>query len=145
MLRLARNDFLAIVAHALDGLPDEACGLLAAPANGDSGNIAAVYKCRNAAASAKLYELHPLDHLHADRDADSRGLQITGVYHSHTHTDAWPSPTDVAQAPDPAWHYVLVSLKHPEPVVRSFRIVDGQIDEEPVVVGDVIGHKADGR
>jgi proteasome lid subunit RPN8/RPN11 len=81
-----------------------------------------------------VYEVHPLDHLRADRDADSRGLQITGVYHSHTHTDAWPSPTDVAQAPDPDWHYVVVSLRHPEPVVRSFRIVEGQIDEEPLVV-----------
>ena len=136
MLRLARPDYLAIVAHALDGLPEEACGLLAAPAGdgADSGDIKAVYRCRNAAASAKVYELHPLDHLRADRDADARGLQITGVYHSHTHTDAWPSPTDVAQAPDPSWHYVLVSLRHPEPVVRSFRIVDGRIDEEPILV-----------
>ena len=49
--------------------------------------------------------------------------------HSHTHTDAYPSPTDVAQAPDPGWHYVIVSLRDPEPVVRSYRIVDGNITE----------------
>ena len=134
MLRLDKDQWLAMVAHAIDGVPDEACGLLAAPAGGDSGDIQAVYKCRNAAASARVYEIHPLDHLHADRDADTRGLQITGVYHSHTHTEAYPSPTDVAQAPDPEWHYVLVSLRRPEPEVRSFRIVDGQIDEEPVEV-----------
>jgi proteasome lid subunit RPN8/RPN11 len=134
MLRLDRTIYLAIVAHALDGIPEEACGLVAAPAGGDSdsGEIVAFYPCRNAAASARIYELHPLDHLHADRDAEGKGLQLTGVYHSHTHTDAWPSPTDVAQAPDPDWHYVIVSLRHPEPVMRSFRIVDGEIDEEPV-------------
>ena len=134
MLRLDNDQYLMIVAHAIDDVPDEACGLLAARPNGDSGDIQEVYRCRNAAASARVYEIHPLDHLHADRDADGKGLQITGVYHSHTHTEAYPSPTDVAQAPDPDWHYVLVSLKRPEPQVRSFRIVDGQIDEEPVVV-----------
>ena len=133
MLRLERASYLAIVAHALDGIPGEACGLLAAPAGGDTGDITAIYPCRNAAASARIYELHPLDHLRADRDAEAKGLQITGVYHSHTHTDAWPSPTDVAQAPDPDWHYVVVSLRLPQPVLRSFRIVGGRIDEEPVL------------
>ena len=78
--------------------------------------------------------VEPIDHLRADRDAESRGLEIVGVYHSHTHTDAFPSPTDVAQAPDPAWHYVLVSLKDGEPVVRSFRIAGGVISEEPVAL-----------
>ena len=134
MLRLDRTTYLAIVAHALDGLPDEACGLLAAPTAADTGAIAAHYPCRNAAASARVYELHPLDHLKADRAAEARNLVLTGVYHSHTHTDAWPSPTDVAQAPDPDWHYVIVSLRHPHAVVRSFRIVAGDITEEPVLV-----------
>ncbi len=61
-----------------------------------------------------------------------RALDIIGVFHSHTHTEAYPSPTDVAQAPDPGWHYVLVSLRDAQPVVRSYRIVDGAITEEPV-------------
>jgi proteasome lid subunit RPN8/RPN11 len=61
-------------------------------------------------------------------------MAIIGVFHSHTHTDAYPSPTDVAQAPDPDWHYVLVSLRDTEPVLRSYRIVGVLVDEEPVVV-----------
>ncbi len=134
MLRLPRSLYLDMVAHALDDLPLEACGLLAAPADGDGEEVTRTYRCRNAAASARVYELHPLDHLHADRDADDGGLRITGVYHSHTHTDAWPSPTDVNQAPDPDWHYVVVSLRHPDPVVRSFRIVAGEVTEETVVL-----------
>jgi len=56
--------------------------------------------------------------------------------HSHTHTDAFPSPTDVRQAPDPTWHYVIVSLKYDLPVLRSYRIVEGEIAEEPVTVVD---------
>ncbi len=56
------------------------------------------------------------------------------MVHSHTHTEPYPSPTDVAQAPDPAWHYVIVSLRAEAPVLRSYRIVDGTIAEEPVSV-----------
>jgi proteasome lid subunit RPN8/RPN11 len=134
MLRLPPSVHEQVVAHALDGLPEEACGLLAGSPGTDE--VARFYPCRNAAASAKLYEVHPLDHLHADRDAEAHGLEIVGVVHSHTHTPAYPSPTDVAQAPDPTWHYVIVSLamEHPEPDVRSYRIVDGTIEEEPVVL-----------
>ena len=80
--------------------------------------------------------MHPQDHLRADRDAEDRGLAIVGVMHSHTHTEAYPSPTDVAQAPDPDWHYLIVSLRQPEPVLRSYRIADGNIAEEPVVLID---------
>jgi proteasome lid subunit RPN8/RPN11 len=55
--------------------------------------------------------------------------------HSHTHTDAYPSPTDVEKASNPflvGWRWVLVSLKHPEPVVRSYYVVDSRIEEEPI-------------
>jgi proteasome lid subunit RPN8/RPN11 len=55
-----------------------------------------------------------------DRAAQALGADIMGVFHSHTHTDAYPSPTDVAQALDPGWHYVLVSLRDTHPVVRSY-------------------------
>jgi proteasome lid subunit RPN8/RPN11 len=130
VLRLTDATYTDMVAHALDDLPNEACGLVAGVPGTDK--VDRVYRCRNAAASSRLYEVEPLDHLKADRDAEGRGLEIVGVYHSHTHTDAYPSPTDVKQAPDPSWHYVLVSLKDPEPVVRSYRIVDSTITEEPV-------------
>ena len=129
-----------MVQHCLDGRPEEACGLLAGTADGNAAEATVCYPGRNLAASAVLYELDPQDHLRADRDAEGRGLEIVGVFHSHTHTEAYPSPTDVARAPDPYWHYVLVSLRDPEPVVRSFRIVDAEITEEPletfVLTGD---------
>lgn len=127
--------YAQMVAHCLAGLPEEACGLLAAQP-GD-GTVRRCYPTRNAAASAKLYTVDPKDHLHADRHAEGEGLEIVGVFHSHTHTDAYPSPTDVAQAPDPQWHYVIVSLRHSLPSVRSYRIADGRISEEPVVDAEV--------
>jgi proteasome lid subunit RPN8/RPN11 len=124
-----------MVGDCYDKLPNEACGLVAGPPPRDELAVALVcYPITNAAASSRVYELEPREHLRADRDAEDRGLQLVGVYHSHTHTVGYPSPTDVAQAPDPAWHYVLVSLADEAPSVRSYRIVDGNISEEPVVV-----------
>ena len=132
MLRLSEDVYLQMVGHCFDGLPLEACGLIAG--DPETGKARRCYPTRNDAASARVYTVNPLDHLKADRDAEANGLAVIGVFHSHTHTDAYPSPTDVAQAPDPLWHYVLVSLRDVAPVVRSDRIVDGKIDEERVVL-----------
>jgi proteasome lid subunit RPN8/RPN11 len=134
MLTLPRPVLLAMVAHALDGLPLEACGLFAGVPG--SSVVERFYPCGNDAASSKLYTVNPRHHLRADRDAEDAGLELIGVMHSHTHTEAWPSPTDVRQAVDPTWHYVIVSLKRPEPVLRSYCLVDGGIHEERVVVVD---------
>jgi proteasome lid subunit RPN8/RPN11 len=124
-----------MVAHCLDGLPWEACGLLAgAPGEGSSQEVSELYPTANAARSARLYSVPPKELLSADRSASSSGLALVGVWHSHTHTPAYPSPTDVAQAPDPDWHYVVVSLSDLEPVARSYRIVGGSVQEEAVLV-----------
>lgn len=129
MLTVPQKFIDQMISHAIREYPLEACGLLA----GTSGEVKEFYKTRNDAASARVYTVNPGDYLKADRDAESKGMSIIGVVHSHTHSEAYPSPTDVAQAPDPSWHYVLVSLKHKDPIVRSFSIVDGNIIEESVV------------
>jgi proteasome lid subunit RPN8/RPN11 len=123
-----------MVAHCLVGLPDEACGLLGG--RNDAGVVEVLYPTANDAKSAKVYTIPPREHLRADRDAEDRGLSIIGVFHSHTRTEAYPSPTDVAQAPDPAWHYVIVSLRDTAPAIRSFRISEGAITEEQVELID---------
>jgi proteasome lid subunit RPN8/RPN11 len=130
VLEISERVHAEMVGHAYDGLPDEACGLLAGRPG--SATVHAFYPCRNTAESSRLYTVDPKDHLRAERDAEDRGMEIVGVMHSHTHTEAYPSPTDVAQAPDPQWHYVIVSLKDDAPVLRSYRIVDETVTEEPV-------------
>jgi proteasome lid subunit RPN8/RPN11 len=132
MLSLTRAVWTEMVAHAHDGLPDEACGLLAGVPGSDACTV--FFPCRNAAASSRVYTIDPRDHLRADREAEAQGLEIIGVMHSHTHTDPFPSATDIAQAPVPDWHYVIVSLRDLEPMLRSYRIVDGEVDEEVVAV-----------
>jgi proteasome lid subunit RPN8/RPN11 len=132
VLRMTREAHTRLVAHAYDGLPDEACGLLAGPPG--AGKATRFYPCRNAARSSRVYTLDHRDYMAAEDDADARGDVIVGVVHSHTHTDAFPSPTDVERAVDPGWHYVIVSLRDEAPVTRSFRIADGRIMEEAIAV-----------
>lgn len=138
-LRLTTAQYRTIVAHCYDGLPDEACGLLAGPVEADgepTGVVTSVYPCTNADASARTYTVDSRELLRAMRDAESRHEDLTGVWHSHTHSDAYPSDTDVRQALEPSWLYVLISLKHAEPVLRAYRIRDGAIGECEVVLAD---------
>lgn len=130
MLTLSWDIWNEMVAHSMVELPNEACGLLVGSSD---GSVVSFHPCRNVADSSKVYTLDPRDHLRIDREADAAGLEVIGVVHSHTHTDAYPSPTDVENAPDPEWHYVIVSLRHPDPAVRSYRILDGVAHEEAIV------------
>jgi len=135
VLLLGKKILDQVVADALDGYPLEACGLLGGSVD-EQGNarVEACYPVNNVAASARVYEVEPRGLLRADRAAEAAGGQLVGVYHSHTHTEGQPSATDISQAPDPGWHYVLVSLRDVYPSFRSWRIEDGKITEEPVVL-----------
>ena len=130
-LHFRGQPFAEMIAHAYAGYPLEACGLLV----GRGTTVERFVACTNEAASARIYTIPPKELLRAERTAEDDGLEVLGVFHSHTHSEPYPSPTDVTQAPDPAWHYVIVSLKREAPETRSYRIVDGVISEEAVAVG----------
>ena len=120
----------AMVAHALFCYPEEACGLLAVDGE---GRLRMAYCLGNADRSAVTYSLEPEEHFRALRHAEANGWRLGGVFHSHTHSPARPSPTDVAQALEPDWLYMLVSLEDREaPEVRGFWIRDGKVAEEPL-------------
>lgn len=131
MLLLNSRQHDAIVATCIRALPDEGCGLLLGSAE---GLVADVVPSPNVAKSARVYEIDSRVLLRAYRRADDEGLEVIGVFHSHTHSEAYPSPTDVAQAPDPAWHYVLVSLREVPATVRSYRIDATGVTEETVTL-----------
>ena len=133
MLRIARSAHLEMIRHAIAGLPNEACGLLGGPFGSDL--ISAFAPARNVDASAKTYSIGADGFLAADQAFGPLGIDVIGVMHSHTHTDPYPSPTDVAQADNPmllGWHYVIVSLRDPTPVLRSFLLDGRTIREERV-------------
>ena len=123
-----------MLATAWDSYPLEGCGLLVGRTGGST--VRRFVSIPNAAASARIYQLEGGAYAKAALQADRDGLDIIGVMHSHTHTVAYPSPTDVAEASKPLippdWHWVIVSLAWGYPELRSFRIVDGGIAEERV-------------
>ena len=131
MLALSNIAFAEMIGHAYDVYPLEACGLLV----GRGDRVDRFVACTNEAASARIYAIPAKELLMAERAAEDDGLEIIGVFHSHTHSEPYPSPTDVEQAPDPGWHYVIVSLKREAPETRSYRIGNTAVSEERVAVG----------
>ena len=133
MLVLPRSLWLEVLGHCYDGLPDEACGLL-----GGHGARAQVFvPCANADRSSRTFSLGPECWEAADRRIGGAGLDLMAVVHSHTHTEAYPSPTDVDQAGNPLLptdRWVVVSLRPPAPSMRSYRIDGATVTEEPIDV-----------
>ncbi|MGB2757798.1 MAG: M67 family metallopeptidase [Acidimicrobiia bacterium] len=136
VLRLTRAQHETVIDHCVAGLPHEACGLLVGPWSDGMpvGPVSSVVPCDNADQSAMTFSIAPKDMLRVMRDAEDAGNDIAGTWHSHTHTDAYPSPTDVRQAVDANWTYVIVSLAFGDPVLRGFHIRDGNIAEIQVVI-----------
>ncbi len=125
-----------MVAHAIAGLPNEACGLFSGTFG--SSTIEQFHPMTNVAESQKIYELDSAEMMTIERTCDEQGRALLGVMHSHTHTTGYPSPTDVADAakfdPFGSWVFIIVSLKHETPALRAYRIVDDAISERRVVI-----------
>ena len=131
MLELDQDHYEALVAHARAEYPNEACALLA----GRDGAAERVYALPNAEASPTFYVVEPKAQLRAMTEMDDLGLDLVGIFHSHVATEAYPSRTDVELAAYPDAAYLILSLAdRAAPVLRAFRIRDGQVDEEPVQV-----------
>ena len=133
MLRIRRDLVDEMVAHARRDHPDEACGVIAGPEGSDRPER--FIPMLNAARSPTFYEFDSGDLLRLYRELDANDEVPVVVYHSHTATEAYPSRTDVSYASEPYAHYVLVSTRDPDAdELRSYRIVDGEITEEPVEI-----------
>src|SRR4030067_3362802 len=130
-LRLSSDHLQDVVAHARETFPHECCGLLA----GRDGRVVRVCRGRNVDESPYTYRLDDRQLLQFLREMDQDGLDIVGIYHSHTASEATPSRTDVARAFYPEAGYGIISLHHPEhPVGRGFRMVGGAVAEADVLV-----------
>jgi len=116
-----------IIAHAREEAPNECCGVL----GGRDGRVEKLFRAVNAEKSPYRYNVDPHDLLRIYRECDANGWDFLAIYHSHTHTEAYPSPTDVSLAAWPESVYIIVSLADPEiPVLKAFRIQDGRVSEE---------------
>ena len=133
MLVIRRDLVDAMVAHARRDHPDEACGVIAGPYGSDRPER--FIEMENAERSPTFYRFDAAEQLKVWREMDAQDEVPVVIYHSHTATEAYPSRTDISFAGEPDAHYVLVSTRDPiEYELRSYRIVDGVVTEEPVKI-----------
>lgn len=117
-----RQDVLdRIVAHAVEDLPNECCGLLI----GTQDIVEDAARARNIKRSRTRFQVEPADHFAAIRRARSAGFEVIGAYHSHPQGPSGPSETDRTRLTDPAMFHIIVSLAHGTRTVRAFRLTGG--------------------
>lgn len=129
-MRIAREFYDQLVAHARAEAPNECCGMIASR----DGRAVAVHPAENAAASPLRYEIEPRQQLEITEAIDDAGHELGAIYHSHTRTAPEPSQTDINLAFYPDSLYVIVGLADGEPDVRAWHIRDGQVSAAELLV-----------
>ena len=120
-MKIRQHVFDRIVAHAVEDLPNECCGLLI----GNAEMVEDAARARNTKRSRTRFEVEPADHFAAIRRARAAGLDVIGAYHSHPNGPTGPSETDRARLTDPAMFHVIISLAYGTRTVRAFRLTEG--------------------
>jgi proteasome lid subunit RPN8/RPN11 len=120
-----------MIRHARREYPNEACGLLA----GRDGRVEKVYRMTNADHSPVTYRLDPEEQFRVLMEIEEKGWELLAIYHSHSHSPAYPSATDLELAFYPDSLYLIISLAdRARPTIRAFRIVEEMIEEERVEI-----------
>jgi [CysO sulfur-carrier protein]-S-L-cysteine hydrolase len=130
-MRIARELYEEMVAHAREEAPNECCGMVAS----DDGHAVAVYRAVNAEASPLRFRIDPEEQLELHNRIDDAGLELGAIYHSHTRTEPRPSQTDINFAqmwPGVLW--IIVGLSGGEADVQTWRIDDGKVSDAELVV-----------
>lgn len=129
-MRIARELYDEVVAHARAEAPNECCGMIASR----DGHAITIYRATNAAASPLRYEIDGAEQYRIQMEIDDADLDLGAIYHSHTRSEPVPSQTDINLAFYPDAVYVIVGLANGDPDVRGFTIRDGRVAEAELVV-----------
>jgi|SRR5579884_21399 len=130
-MRISRELYDRMVAHARQEAPNECCGMIATR----DGEAVRLYRATNAAASPLRFEIDPGEQLRYHNDIESAGLELGAIYHSHTRTEPRPSQTDLNFAAGwPGVLWVIVGLAGEQAEVRTWRIDGGQVSEAELLV-----------
>lgn len=129
-MRIARELYDEIVAHAREEAPNECCGMIATR----DGQAVKVYRAANTAASPLRYEIDGGEQFKIQMEIDDADLDLGAIYHSHTRTEPYPSQTDINLAFYPESLYLIVGLAGDGPDVRAYTIRDGQVAEAELLV-----------
>jgi [CysO sulfur-carrier protein]-S-L-cysteine hydrolase len=130
MITIKKEVLNQIITHALNDLPNEACGYLA----GKDGVITGGYALTNIDHSSEHFSFDPAEQFQTMRDVRNNQLQILANYHSHPSTPARPSEEDIRLAYDPGIHYFIISLAETGPVVKAFHHQNGALEPDVLVV-----------
>lgn len=143
MIHIPKAICAEMIAHAAAEAPNECCGLLA----GAAGTVRAIYQIRNLPSEDPAitelevppdrrlrYVMDPREQIRAFKEMREAGTELAAIYHSHPHSPAYPSATDVRLAFYPEVYYLIISLAKGAPEIRAFRIIDGKISEEKIQI-----------
>ena len=131
MVQIEQRFHDEMIAHALENDSIECCGVLA----GTGRKFEKLFRMTNIENSPYRFSWDSKELIKVWNEMESNDWEHRGVYHSHTHSEAYPSSTDVRLAAWPEAYYIIVTLMDKEnPSMRAFRIVDGEISEEDVQV-----------
>ena len=128
-MTIAQSVVVDVIAHARECQPRECCGLLL----GTSGDIVASVRARNLAESSTRFLIDPKSHIEARRAARNQGMEVVGFYHSHPHSQAYPSATDLAEAHYPEAVHLIVGFVDSNAEIRIFSYAGGHATELSVV------------
>jgi len=130
-MRITRELYEDMVAHAREEAPNECCGMVGS----SNGQAVAVYRAVNAEGSPLRFRIDPEEQLELHNRIEDAGLELGAIYHSHTRTEPRPSQTDINFAklwPGVLW--IIVGLVEGQPDVRTWRIDDGRVSGAELVV-----------
>lgn len=135
-IRLRKEHIQAMVEHATQDAPVESCGMLATK----DGVVVSIHRAKNVEASNYRFRIDPLEHKRIESAIDDSGAELAGFYHSHTGSEAIPSPTDIRMMSaffGPPFVHFVIGLKDPaNPEVRVWYIEDGDRKEQEYEVVD---------
>ena len=126
MLKIPKTIYDKMLAHARAEHPNECCGLL----SGMENLVAKHHPMTNTDHSPVRYFMDPKEQFAVFKEMRENGTELLAIYHSHPHTEAYPSPTDVGLAYYPEATYIIISLEHAEPVVHAYHIIEEKISPE---------------
>jgi proteasome lid subunit RPN8/RPN11 len=132
---LSKQDYEKMLSHAQEGLPAEACGLIAGKEEDGVRTIEKVYCLTNVDHSNEHFSLDPKEQLSAVKDMRSLGLKPLGNWHSHPESPSRPSKEDIRLAYDSKASYLILSLMEADhPVLNSFHVSGGEVEKEELVI-----------
>ncbi len=130
-MKIKKEDLNQIIKTAKEDGSFEVCGILA----GKGGSVHKVYKMTNTSDTPELcYLMDPKEQLKIMKDVRNLGLELAGIYHSHPKSQAYPSKKDVELAYYEDASYLIVSLESQKPDAKAFKIQNGKIIEDEVVI-----------